>query len=44
MHSDYNGNGIFDDEDVVLHAGPYPLSYTQMKHEVFDGQIVILIP
>ena len=44
MHSDYNGNGILDGEDVVLHAGPYPLSYTQMEYEVFDGNVVILIP
>jgi len=41
---DTNRNGLLDDEDLVLHAGPQPLHYVFLKEGKFDGQVVVLKP
>jgi hypothetical protein len=44
LYSDSNKNKIFDSADIIIHAGPYPLHFTQLKNGNFDGHIVILRP
>jgi hypothetical protein len=42
LYSDRNKNGILDGEDRIIHAGPNPLHFTEIKDGMFDGTIRIL--
>jgi len=42
LYKDQNRNGFLDREDLVLHAGPDPLHFSNLKSGAFDGTIVIL--
>lgn len=42
LYTDHNGNDILDWEDLILHAGPDPLHFSNLKSGVFDGTVVIL--
>jgi len=44
LYSDANDNGLFDAEDLVIHAGPDPLHLSKMEWGAFDGHVVILRP
>jgi hypothetical protein len=44
MAKDANQNGVLDENDLVIHAGPLPLHYSSLKEGNFDGQVVILRP
>ena len=44
LAKDANGNGLLDSDDLVLHAGPCPLSYTSLGQGKFDGHIAVLKP
>ncbi|MFC1835265.1 hypothetical protein ACFL2Q_11110 [Thermodesulfobacteriota bacterium] len=41
---DVNGNGILDEDDLILHAGPYPLHFSHLREGNFDGHVVVLRP
>jgi hypothetical protein len=42
LYKDANNNGLLDQNDIVIHAGPYPLQYSYLKSGGFDGHVVIL--
>jgi hypothetical protein len=42
LHSDSNRNGVLDRRDLVLHAGPSPLHFTDLGSGAFDGHVVVL--
>lgn len=42
LYDDVNNNGLLDQNDLVIHAGPYPLQYSYLRSGVFDGHVVIL--
>ncbi len=42
LYGDANQNGILDKNDVVIHAGPLPLQYSNLGEGAFNGHIVIL--
>jgi len=42
LYKDANHNGFLDKNDLVIHAGPYPLQYSYLRSGVFDGHVVIL--
>ncbi len=42
LERDEDQNNRLDCEDTALHAGPYPLNKTKLKHGAFDGHVVIL--
>lgn len=42
LYSDQNANGIFDGDDLILHAGPDPLHFSKVNAGAFDGTILIL--
>ncbi len=44
LASDANNNGVLDENDQVIHAGPLPLQYSLLKTGSFDGQVIILRP
>lgn len=44
LYQDKNGNGLLDSEDIVIHAGPDPLHFSDLGSEGFDGVVVILRP
>jgi len=44
LYRDGNGNGVFDGEDVVLHAGPEPLRHGYLRDGNFDGRVAIIRP
>jgi len=44
LYSDGNGNGRLDADDIVLHAGPDPLHWSDLRCGMFDGNVVILRP
>ncbi len=44
LAKDVNNNGILDNKDLVIHAGPVPLHYSDLQEGSFDGQVVILRP
>ncbi len=44
LYRDANSNGLLDAEDLVIHAGPDPLHLSRLKHNPFDGHVVILRP
>lgn len=44
LYEDANKNGVLDEEDVVVHAGPGPLHCSRLKEGSFDGHVVILRP
>ncbi len=44
LYADQNRNGILDEADVVLHAGPAPLHFSTLGEGAFDGSVVILRP
>jgi len=44
LYKDKNGNGLLDDRDLVLHAGPDPLHFSRLSSGMFDGTVRILRP
>jgi hypothetical protein len=44
LYQDANGNGILDGDDMVLHAGPFPLRTAQLSEGSFDGNVIIVRP
>lgn len=44
LYSDNNGNGLLDKDDLLMHAGPYPLRKSRMSEGAFDGHVIILRP
>ena len=44
LYADRNRNGLLDDADLVLHAGPMPLRFSTLGEGAFDGQAKILRP
>lgn len=44
LYCDKNQNGILDDSDWVIHAGPAPLALSPLKNGNFNGDVVILRP
>jgi len=44
LYKDTNENGILDGRDMVLHAGPFPLDYSNLDEGPFDGHVTILRP
>ena len=44
LYSDKNRNGILDQHDLVIHAGPYPLHTSTLSEGQFDGHVIILRP
>ncbi len=44
LYNDKNGNGLLDKEDLVLHAGPDPLHWSELRTGKFDGTVLILRP
>ncbi len=42
LYEDENGNGILDEPDTILHAGPDPLHESNLGAGKFDGAVVIL--
>ena len=44
LYRDRNGNGLLDESDLVLHAGPDPLHFSELRSGKFDGTVVILRP
>lgn len=42
LHSDKNKNGILDEPDLVIHAGPESLHYSSLGEGAFDGNVVVL--
>ncbi len=44
LYEDQNGNGSLDGKDLVLHAGPDPLHFSELRSGKFDGRVVILRP
>ncbi len=42
LYKDANNNGLLDKNDLVIHAGPYPLQYSYLRKGGFDGHVVIL--
>jgi hypothetical protein len=44
LYSDKNNNGLLDADDLVIHAGPDPLHFSNLGSGEFNGTIVILRP
>jgi hypothetical protein len=44
LYKDANNNGFLDKNDLVIHAGPYPLQFSALRSGGFDGHVVILKP
>jgi hypothetical protein len=44
LYRDANANAILDGEDLVLHAGPWPLRASRLKEGNFDGHVVVMRP
>ncbi len=44
LFRDANGDGFLGGQDMVLHAGPFPLDYAYLKEGYFDGHVKILRP
>jgi hypothetical protein len=44
LYSDKNRNSILDQDDLVIHAGPYPLHTSALSEGKFDGHVIILRP
>jgi hypothetical protein len=44
LYADGNRNGLLDEADVVLHAGPAPLRFSTLGEGMFDGEVKILRP
>lgn len=44
LAEDSNKNGVLDEMDMILHAGPYPLAYDYLTNGAFDGHVAILRP
>lgn len=44
LFKDADKNGILDGDDIVIHAGPFPLSYSYLREGSFDGHVRILRP
>jgi len=42
--ADADGDGVLSPNDLVLHAGPYPLHPTRLVYGAFDGEVKILRP
>lgn len=42
LYQDANNNGILDEEDWVIHAGPLPLHLSTLKEGTFDGHLILL--
>jgi hypothetical protein len=42
LYQDVNQNGVLDENDWVIHAGPAPLHFSVLKDENFDGHVVLL--
>ncbi len=42
LYRDADEDGILDKDDIVLHAGPYPLHTTPLGKGKFDGHVKIL--
>ena len=42
LFSDENSNGILDENDTIINAGPNALHVTTLKSGAFDGTVVIL--
>ncbi|MBN2342254.1 MAG: hypothetical protein JXX29_00075 [Deltaproteobacteria bacterium] len=44
LMGDTNQNGILDGDDMIIHAGPYPLHLTPLGQGSFNGHVVVLRP
>lgn len=44
LAEDRNRNGTLDGPDLVLHAGPHPLTYSRLDEGAFDGLVAALRP
>jgi hypothetical protein len=44
LYRDANANALLDGDDLVLHAGPFPLTTARLDGGGFDGNVVILRP
>ena len=44
LYRDANANNVLDADDIVLHAGPFPLCTVRLGDGSFDGEVVVLRP
>jgi len=44
LYCDQNKNGFLDEKDLVLHAGPDPLHWSELRAGKFDGTVLIIRP
>jgi hypothetical protein len=44
LYADQNRNGLLDEADLVLHAGPMPLRLSTLGEGMFDGDVKLLRP
>ena len=42
LFKDRDNDGILSAEDLILHAGPWPLHLTRLKRGGFNGEVIIL--
>ncbi|MEW6087170.1 MAG: hypothetical protein AB1498_02595 [bacterium] len=42
LYSDENKNGVLDEDDIIIHAGPYPLHKSYLNETNFDGDVVVI--
>ncbi len=40
LYEDNNNNGILDEDDIVIHAGPDPLHFSKLREGIFDGNVL----
>ncbi len=44
LYQDADGDGLLGGEDLVLHAGPWPLQTARLDRGGFDGHVVVMRP
>ncbi len=44
LYRDADGDGLLGGDDLVLHAGPWPLQSARLDRGGFDGHVVVLRP
>jgi hypothetical protein len=44
LDSDADGDGLLGPEDLILHAGPWPLQRSRLDTGFFDGHVIIFKP
>jgi len=44
LYQDADGDGLLGGDDLVLHAGPWPLQTSRLDQGGFDGHVVVMRP